>query len=56
LEECVLTGTIVERQRDRATRRWKYVIHGRTLLRGQAAVVAKFGARESVVVLTVFTL
>ena len=31
LESAVLTGEIVERQRDRGTREWKYVVNGRGL-------------------------
>jgi hypothetical protein len=31
IESAVPTGSVVERQRDRETREWKYVIKGETL-------------------------
>jgi len=30
-EHAILTGTIIERQKDRETSEWKYLIRGRTL-------------------------
>lgn len=56
IERCILTGRIVERQKDRATGEWKYVIHGQTTEGGSAAVVAKLGPTGKAVVLTVFVL
>ena len=43
LENIVLSGQIVERQRDRSTRETNYVIHGGTLDGTAAEVVAKIG-------------
>ena len=43
LENVVLTGSIVERQRDRATRETKYVIRGASLEGISGEVVAKIG-------------
>ena len=54
VERCVLTGQIVERQKDRVTGEWKYVIHGETIEGASAAVVAKLGPTGKAVVLTVF--
>lgn len=56
VERCVLTGQIVERQKDRVTGEWKYVIHGETIEGEPAAVVAKLGPTGKAVVLTVFVL
>jgi len=56
VEQCVLTGRIVERQRDRATGGWKYLIHGRTTTPQRAAVVARLGPIQTLIVLTVFAL
>lgn len=56
VERCILTGRIVERQRDRVTGEWKYVIHGETTEGASAAVVAKLGPTDKAVVLTVFVL
>ncbi len=56
IERCILTGRIVERQKDRGTGAWKYVIHGKTTDGVPAAVVAKLGPTGKAVVLTVFVL
>jgi len=56
LESCVFTGSIVERQRDRRTREWKYVVEGRALNGDGVAVVAKRLAGGKMGVLTVYRL
>lgn len=56
IERCILTGRIVERQKDQDTGEWKYVIHGDTTEDVAAAVVAKLGPTDKVVILTVFVL
>jgi hypothetical protein len=54
LENIVLTGQIVERQKDRTTRETKYVVHGATLDGQAAEVVVKVGHTGKLVVLTVY--
>ncbi len=54
LESIVLTGQIVERQRDRATRETKYVVQGATLDGTAAEVVAKVGHTGRLFVITVY--
>ena len=54
LESVVLTGEIVEQQRDRRTREQKYVIRGRTLGGSAASVVAKFGPTGRAVLITIY--
>jgi len=54
LENVVLTGQIVERQRDRSTREAKYVIQGASLSGAAAEVVAKLGHTGKLVVITVY--
>ena len=54
LENIVLTGQIVERQRDRATRETKYVIQGVTIASYAGEVVAKVGPSGRLVVITVY--
>ena len=56
IERSILTGQIVERQKDRVTGEWKYVIHGETTESAPAAVVAKLGPTGKAVVLTFFLL
>ena len=53
LENIVLTGQIVERQRDRATRETKYVIRGTTIEGYAGEVVAKVGRGGKLVIITV---
>jgi hypothetical protein len=54
LENIVLTGQIVERQRDRDTRETKYVIQGATLDGSAAEVVAKVGHTGRLFIITVY--
>ena len=54
LESIVLTGQIIERQRDRVTRETKYVVQGVTLDGTAAEVVAKVGHTGRLVVITVY--
>ena len=56
VEHCVLSGKIVERQRDRTRREWKYVVEGRTLGRARVAIVTKIGPTGKLVVITVYLL
>ena len=54
VENVILTGSIVERQIDRATRERKYVFLGRDLAGDPVGVVAKIGAAGKAVILTVY--
>jgi hypothetical protein len=55
VESVILTGEIVELQRDRRTEERKYLVRGETLERRQTAVVVgKFGANDKLVILTVY--
>ncbi len=54
IESAILTGFIVERQKDRETGEWKYVISGQTLDGRSASVVAKFGLVGRLYILTVY--
>jgi hypothetical protein len=54
LESAVLTGEIVERQRDRVTREWKYVISGKGLDGGTVSVVGKLSFTGCLVIITVY--
>ncbi len=56
LESIVLTGQIVERQRERANRELKYVVEGTTLDGKGAHAVAKIGANGKLFVITVYVL
>lgn len=53
IERCVLMGTIIERQRDRETREWKYVV-SRRLDATAVVTVVKFGAPDMLVIITTY--
>ena len=55
--ECgILTGSIVERQRDPETREFKYRISGETAEGVQIEVIAKIGPTGKLVIITVYVL
>lgn len=54
VESAILTGHIGERQRDRASAEWKYVVRGRALSNDTITVVAKLGPTDKLVFITVF--
>lgn len=55
VESAILTGNIVDRQKDSATAEWKYVISGEAVDGRPLSVVAKFGASGQVLyILTVY--
>jgi hypothetical protein len=54
LESAVLTGEIVERQRDRQTREWKYVVNGKGLDGATVGVVGKLSPTGCLVIITVY--
>jgi hypothetical protein len=54
VERGVLTGEIVERQKDRETGDWKYVTHGRTIMGLEIAIVAKLSVTGKLVIITVY--
>lgn len=54
LENIVLTGKIVQRQRDRGTREVKVVIRGRALSGTPCCTVAKIGPTGRAIIITVY--
>jgi len=54
LERVLLTGTIVEQQKDRETGECKYLVKGQTIDNGKAVVVVKLSPTEKLVIITVF--
>ena len=54
IENAVLTGEIVERQRDENTAELKYLITGKTLDDSDVTVVAKLGLTGKLVIVTVY--
>jgi hypothetical protein len=55
VESAILTGKIVERQKESETGEWKYVISGEAVDGRPMSVVAKFGASAQVLyILTIY--
>ena len=54
--ECVLTGHVVERQRDQEHRTWKYLVEGGSATGSRLVVVAAFGVTGKLIVVTVYSL
>lgn len=54
VESVVLTGAIVERQKDATTGERKYVVQGKTLSGDRAAVVGRLGRTGKLVFITVY--
>ena len=54
VERCILTGKILERQRDKVSAEWKYRINGKALTGGEVEVVAKLSPTGKLVIITVY--
>jgi len=56
IEQAILNGVMIERQKDRNSDEWKYVIQGRTDRGDDVVVVAKMNQTAVVVIITVYAL
>ena len=56
LEQCVLTGSIAERQWDETFNEWKYVIHGESSDGEAMAVIAKLTPQQQAIFVTTYRL
>jgi hypothetical protein len=56
VEHCILTGEIVERQKDARTGEWKYLVKGEALAGNQAVVVSTVGPTGKLVIITMYVL
>jgi len=56
VEHCILTGEIIQRQRDRNTGESKYLVMGKTMTDDTAVVVAKIGPTGKLVIITVYVM
>lgn len=54
VENAILTGEIVERQKDRESDEWKYLLAGKTLDDADIVVVAKLSLTNKLVIITVY--
>ena len=56
VEGAILTGEVMERQRDTGTAEWKYRVRGEALDGSAVEVIAKISLTGKLVILTVYTL
>lgn len=56
VEHGILTGKMLERQKDRVTGVWKYRIGGETLEDDKLEVIVKLSPTEKLVIITVYIL
>jgi hypothetical protein len=54
VERGILTGRVVERQRDRITAGWKYLVEGETLGGDAVIAVARLSSTGKLVIITVY--
>jgi hypothetical protein len=54
VERCILTGTVLERQIDKATSEKKYRIRGKTVMDDDIEIVAKLSPIGTLVIVTVY--
>ena len=54
IERCILTGEITERQKDRFTEEWKYVIEGQSIAGDKVGTVTKLGLTGKLIIITVY--
>ncbi len=54
VEHVILTGEITERQKDRDTGEWKYLVEGETIAGDLAVVVARLSITNKLVMITVY--
>jgi hypothetical protein len=56
LERCVLTGEIIERQKDKETGEWKYLVEDQSVTNGKIMVVVKISPTGKLVFITTYRL
>ena len=54
IERCILTGDIIERQKDRETEEWKYVIEGQSIAGDKVGAVTKLSITGKLIIITVY--
>lgn len=54
VERGILTGKILERQKDRTTAEWKYRIRGKTVENDAVEIIAKLSLTGKLVMITVY--
>jgi hypothetical protein len=54
IERCILSGEIIERQKDRDTEEMKYVIEGQSIAGDKVGTVTKLSITGKLIIITVY--
>jgi hypothetical protein len=54
VEQAILTGQIVERQKDAETGEWKYLVKGKSVEGGDVVVVSRLSPTGKLIIITVY--
>jgi hypothetical protein len=54
VEQAILTGWVIERQRDGETNEWKYLIKGKSVEGGGVVAVCKLSSTGKLIIITVY--
>jgi len=54
VESVILSGKIIERQKDQSTGEWKYLVKGETLAGESVVTVTKIGATGKLIIITTY--
>jgi len=53
VERAILTGEIIERQKDQGKGEWKYMVRGKTIEVRNIVIVTKLGPTDKMIIITV---
>ncbi len=56
VESCILTGKILERQKDKETAEWKYRINGKTISGEEVEAIVKLSPTGKLLIITVYVI
>ena len=54
VERAILTGAIMEKQKDSEKGEWKYIVHGQTIDGSEIAVVTKLSPTNKMIIITIY--
>ncbi|MBA3242370.1 MAG: DUF4258 domain-containing protein [Acidobacteria bacterium] len=54
VEQAILTGRIIERQKDAETSEWKYLIKGKSVAGRDVVTVSKLSSTGKLIIITVY--
>jgi len=54
VEHGILTGEIIERQKDQATSEWKYLVRGQTFAGDSVVMAVKLSFTDKLVIITLY--